>query len=153
MTKPIVHLELITPENWKQCIALQVHDSQIDFVPSNLYSLAESSVYSHSHKYILCNAHGTPVGFVLYGYIPEQGVWKIFRFMIDAQHQGRGYGKAGLTAVLQHIATSHPSCTAVYLTYREANTQAAHLYAGFGFVEVCRNDDKITARLPQLERQ
>ncbi len=53
--------------------------------------------------------------------------------MINAANQGKGYGRAGVTATIKMILERYPKCSAVRLTCFRANTNAAALYTSMGF--------------------
>jgi diamine N-acetyltransferase len=71
------------------------------------------------------------------------------RLMIDARHQGRGYGKAALAAILAAIKQQYGPQT-IWLSISPRNTAAKRLYERFGFtVEQIglETDDEIFMRL------
>ena len=101
MTK--VGLKPITAYNWHTCIGLKVREEQADFLPSNLYSIAEAQFYPQAVPLAIYNEQDRMVGFVLYGVDVESGKWKIFRLMIDGAHQGKGYGRAAMEQVIERL--------------------------------------------------
>ncbi len=127
-------LQPITVHNWKTCIGLTLTDHQMDFVPGNLYSIAEAQFYPDACPLAVYNESGVMVGFVLYGRDVETGKWKIFRLMIEASQQGKGYGRAAMQKVMARIA-SQPDGGEMLVCYKDANHAARRLYAGLGFVE------------------
>jgi diamine N-acetyltransferase len=141
-----ITLNTITPENYRAVFGLKVAPDQAHFVADNVYSMAQARVFSHLAPLALY-AGETPVGFVMYG--PEApGKVSIWRYMIGAERQRQGYGRAGLAAVLRHIQAETPDCREISLSYEPANRVAARLYAGFGFVETGEVDDgELVARL------
>ncbi len=69
------------------------------------------------------------------------------RYMIDAQHQGKGSGTAALPVLIDLMIERH-NCGEIFLDYSPGNDLAARLYAQMGFVptgEVERGE--IVARL------
>jgi diamine N-acetyltransferase len=74
-----VILKPITADNWQECIGLKVKDEQADFVPSNLYSIAEAQFYPQAAPLAIYNEQDQTVVLVLYGIDVESGKWKIFR--------------------------------------------------------------------------
>ena len=60
----------------------------------------------------------------------------ISRFLIDENHQGRGYGKQGLLKTIDYIKT-YPlgSASAISITYFYSNDIARKLYESVGFIE------------------
>jgi diamine N-acetyltransferase len=81
-----VLLKPISADNWQECIGLKVKDEQADFLPSNLYSIAEAQFYPQAVPLAIYSEQDQMVGFVLYGVDVETGKWKIFRLMIDRAH-------------------------------------------------------------------
>ena len=78
-----------------------------------------------------------------YGATGEEGEPKIangnyilWRFMIDKNYQGKGYGKAALVASLDYLRTI-PCGPAEYcwLSYEPDNVAAKSLYTSMGFKE------------------
>lgn len=57
----------------------------------------------------------------------------LFHFFIDQTHQGRGYGRRALAAVVELVRASYPACRQIRLTVHPANLPAQRLYAGAGF--------------------
>jgi diamine N-acetyltransferase len=141
-----VSLKPITADNWKGCIDLKVKDEQADFVPSNLYSIAEAQFYPQAAPLAIYSEQGQMVGFVLYGVDVENGKWKIFRLMIDHAHQGKGYGRAAMKQVIERLR-SRPDCNEILIAYQTDNDAARQLYASLGFIEEIVSDGKVTARL------
>jgi len=56
-------------------------------------------------------------------------------FQIDAQWQGRGFGRRALTLLLQDMAKRHPAVRRVMLTVGACNTAALALYRRSGFAD------------------
>ena len=72
------------------------------------------------------------VGFVFYGYWPEEQQYMLCRYMIDVKHQNKGYGKAFLPLVVVQIRSQF-GCKDVYTSVHDENPHALHLYTSFGF--------------------
>lgn len=137
MTLENIHLQPVTPENFSQVIKLKAEDENpTRFIASNLYSLAECSVYPELFP-LAIYAGDEVVGFILYEYssVPEDdGFYWISRFMIDYQHQGKGYGKAAMKAFMQYLKEK-PIFTKIGLSYVPENERARQFYTSLGFVE------------------
>lgn len=140
-----VSLRDVTKENWQECVRLTLAPEQEHFVSSNAYSLAESKfmpTFVPQAIYSRDDASGTEtmVGFVMYGYYPDGGPpfgrrhW-IFRLMIDRAHQGKGFGRAALRAVLARLEAD-AACPDVLIGYAPDNAVARKLYLGLGFREI-----------------
>ncbi|HEY0047784.1 MAG TPA: GNAT family N-acetyltransferase, partial [Pyrinomonadaceae bacterium] len=52
--------------------------------------------------------------------------------MIDARHQGKGYGKAATLEVIRRMSEIE-DCRAIYLSFVPENTGAEKLYSSVGF--------------------
>jgi diamine N-acetyltransferase len=89
-----------------------------------------------------------PVGFAMWAFdIEEESYW-IGGLVIGAEHQGKGYGRAAMEALLDHLA-AQPGYREAALSCNPENTVARRLYVSLGFVETGeRVDDEIVARRP-----
>ena len=52
--------------------------------------------------------------------------------MIDRKHQGKGYGRAAMEALIA-MMTERVGCEEIVTSFVSANTVAANLYASLGF--------------------
>jgi len=141
-----VNLKPITVDNWKECIGLKVKDEQADFLPSNLYSIAEAQFYPQAVPLTIYSEQDQMVGFVMYGVDVETRKWKIFRLMIDYVHQRKGYGRAAMEQVIDRLS-AQPDCDQILIAYQTDNNAARRLYASLGFIEETVDDGKVTACL------
>ena len=143
-----VVLRAIDESNWLASAELKLADGQAHFMPSNLFSIAQSKFYPHWHV-VGIYAGDTPVGFAMYGLDTTDNSMNLIRLMIDAQHQGQGYGAAALAAILAAIEQQYGPQT-IWLSISPRNTAAERLYKRFGFaVEQTglETDDEIFLRL------
>ena len=95
-----VTLQPVTGENWNALIKLKVRDDQVNFVASNLYSIAESQFgyedEGHWDYYPFGAYVGDdPIGFVMYCFNYDHSRFQAFvmRLMVDEKFQGKGYGR------------------------------------------------------------
>ena len=134
-----VHLRGISLENYKECLALRVDESQSSLVATNAQSLAEAKVNAALVPLAIYDAaargYERPVvpmvGFTMYEL--AAGVGFILRLMIDRDHQGRGYGRAAMVEVMRRLRL-HPEGELIATSYRRENAAAARLYHSLGFV-------------------
>lgn len=147
-TRPDVTLMPVTRANWQAVIALRVEAEQAANLASNLYSLAEAYVEPACRPRAIV-AGRTVVGFAMYEYVPSENAFNIPRFMIDANWQGYGYGRAGLKRLLDEIEAEQPDAP-VLISLRPDNDAARRLYARFGFVDTGRrvHGEDIMRRAP-----
>src|SRR5215469_16928112 len=130
-----VTLQEITKDNWRMCAALDPGPANRDFIPSNLYALAESK-FSPAFVPLGIYVDSVMVGFVMYNAQPEvDGSLHLYSLMIDGRYQGRGYGTAALRLVLDRLGQLRSSST-VALEYDRSNERAARLYHRLGFYTV-----------------
>ena len=127
-----ITLRPVTRANFSAVVGLTVAPEQADFVASNLYSLAEAAV-EPTWRPLAIYAGDDLVGFAMFGRDDESGRWWIMRYMIDAQHQGRGYGTAALPVLIDLMIERH-GCSEIFLGYAPENAVAERLYARMGFV-------------------
>jgi diamine N-acetyltransferase len=77
-------------------------------------------------------ADETPVGFVMLAETPSLGRHYLWRFMIDAKYQGRGYGGRALQLIIRHVKRDKRA-KALYLSVVRGRGSADGLYKRFGF--------------------
>jgi diamine N-acetyltransferase len=122
----------VTRANFSAVVELTVAPEQAEFVAPNVYSLAEAYL-EPSWTPLAIYAVDALVGFALYGREDETGRWWLMRYMIDAPHQGRGYGTAALPKLIDLMVERH-GCGEIFLGYEPSNDVAERLYARMGFV-------------------
>lgn len=127
----MIALQEITTANFDAVIALSVHGEQADFVAPNAYSIAQSKVMPECVPLAIC-ADDTPVGFLMYCIDRDDGQWWLYRLMVDKAHQGKGYGRAAMEALLA-IMGADLTHRIVYLGVEPENAGAIGLYQSLGF--------------------
>ena len=129
-------LKEVNRDNWYQCVKLKVAEHQKNFVAPNTYSLAQAA-YEPGCIPLCIYSDDIMVGFVMFAIDKEEDgtgeeqFW-ICRFMIDENYQGKGYGKAAMTEILQY-AKSYYDYSEIYLSEVPGNESAKGLYQSFGF--------------------
>ena len=125
-------LQEITQETWEHCVSLKVRSDQQHFIASNVYSLAQSKYVPGLIPLAVYDGE-TMVGFVMYNQQPfEPGKYFIYRVMIGADFQGKGYGRATMRALIERMKAL-PNCQEIVLSYEPENTVAEQLYESLGF--------------------
>ncbi|CAM4007972.1 GNAT family N-acetyltransferase [Lederbergia lenta] len=122
----------VTNEDVQDILHLTVEETQTSFVETTEQCLKEAKECAN-YKPVGLYANKTLVGFAMYGSFPQENgrVW-LDRFLIDTKHQGRGFGKLMLDAMIKKL-TKEFSCKQIYLSIVENNQAALHLYEKFGF--------------------
>lgn len=123
--------------NWEDIARLKLEADQAEFVASNAFSLAEAA-YTENSTPLAIFAGEQAVGFVMYEAVNEEGregEYKIYRFMVDKAHQGRGFGRKALERTVSAISAI-PDCNRITICYVPGNEVARSFYESVGFTEV-----------------
>ena len=138
----------VSRSNLWEIARLSVHPHQKNFVAPNNVSIMEAYVTTADGDVAL--PYGiydgdTPVGFFMLGFGADSfddapaaasNNYCLWRLMIDAQYQRRGYGAAALPMILDLIRTFPAGpAESVWVSYEPGNEVARRLYARFGFKE------------------
>lgn len=130
----MVTLAPVTADNWEDVVDLEVEDSERDNLASNAYSLAQSKFEPEAVPLAIV-AGGQPVGFMMYERDSgEDGRCSLYRFMIDREQRGHGYGRKALECLIARLR-AEPGITSLSVCYVPGNETARRLYGGVGFVE------------------
>ncbi|WP_040702043.1 GNAT family N-acetyltransferase [Nocardiopsis ganjiahuensis] len=135
-TPPGTRLEKITPENVGAACALRVHPDQERFVAPVERSLAEAYAAGPGVAWPrLVSEEGEVVGFVMGGFAPDAeveafrcGIW---RLNVSAAHQGRGYGRFAVEAVVEEARRRGQKRITVLWLPGEGGPEG--FYRGLGF--------------------
>ena len=99
-----IELREITQDSLGTVLDLAVEPEQAAYVAPNARSIAEA--YFEPHAWFRAvYADDDPVGFVMLFRDPPDAFW-VWRFMIDARHQGKGYGRRALELVVEEARTA-----------------------------------------------
>ena len=126
-----VTLRKVTAKTVRTICNLNVSEEQKNFVAPNAVSIAQA-YFSKAAWFRAIYADETPVGFVMLAENPKRGQYYLWRFMIDAKHQGKGYGQKALELIIKR-AKKNPKAKALYLSVVRAKGSADDFYKGFGF--------------------
>ena len=107
MTDQIVSLREITPDNRPSIEDLQVSADQARFVDGVQASLEEAATYAVPPWIRAIYAGGTPVGFIMLADDDPTCPWRFYlwRMLIDARFQGRGFGRAAIDQLVEYVRT------------------------------------------------
>jgi len=144
----MIELRKITKDNYDECLKLQVSDEQKNFVAPNVYSLAQAWVYYETAYPFAIYADDVMVGFVMLGYYAERNIYNIWRFMIDARYQKRGYGKSALQLSIKYLVKEF-NADEIFTSFEPNNIVAEKLYVSVGFNRTgeIEDDGEIVMRL------
>ena len=133
----LVTLRKITRDTVRDILRLRVRPEQEKFVAPNAVSIAEAYFYEEAWIRAIY-ADDTPVGFVMLQdenlrETPEKrDFYALWRFMIDAEHQGKGYGRQAMKLVIDHVKLN-PSAVELLTSYVPGEGSAVGFYEGLGF--------------------
>ncbi len=130
-----VSLRAVTSENLRAVLALSVAEEQKSVYPrSNAYSIAEAH-YPPDDDPVWFRAvyvGETPVGFIMTSEVPEQGEYFLWRLMIDAKHQGKGYGSRAVELLVERIKGT-PNGKRLITSHLVGDGDAGAFYRRLGF--------------------
>lgn len=133
-----VTLREITADTVRHVTALSVAPDQLGYVASNAVSIAEAH-FEPKAWFRAVAAGDELVGFVMAYRDPDTREFYVWRFMIAAEHQGRGYGRRALELLVEEARSD--GAAEVTLSVVPGEGSALDFYAGLGFEETGEVDD------------
>mgnify|MGYP003296158768 CR=1 FL=1 len=142
----MVELRTITKENLEEVLNLSVLEDQESFVSSTVYSLAEAYAYRETAFPFAIYANNTlvegAVGFIMLGYYEAKNQYTLWKFLIDKNHQGKGYGREALIKGIKYLKDRF-GIREIYTGVALGNERAKHLYRSIGFKETGLVEDNM----------
>ncbi len=129
---PPVTLREITRATLGQILALDVAPDQRAMVATNAKSLAQAHFHPEAW-YRAIYAGEVPVGFLMLEQRPEEQEYTLWRLMIDAGHQRKGYGTDALRLAIDHVRAL-PGATELLTSHVERPGNPGPFYESLGFV-------------------
>lgn len=132
----VVTLREITPENIRAVLGLSVGPEQRSVYPrSNGYSIAEGHYPDDDDPVWMrvIYANETPVGFLMTSEAPDRGEYFVWRLMVDAEHQGKGYGSRAMKLLIERIRASG-NARRLLTSHLKGEGDAGGFYQKLGFV-------------------
>ena len=138
----MIHFKEITKENLVPIMRLKVFDHQKDQVANNAVSIAQGN-YEEMAWFRGIYNDDIPVGFVMLEFDLEKDTYWVWRFMIDQNHQGKGYGKAAMTLIKNVVKEKFPQATEIFLSYVPKESGGADdFYRKMGFEDTGKIEGK-----------
>ncbi len=128
-----VTLREITAETVRAICNLDVAPEQRGYVAPNAVSIAQAHFQPRAWFRAVYAAE-TPVGFVMLDIDPESEEYFLWRFMIAADQQVRGYGRRALDLVVEHVRRL-PGATTLVSSYVPGEHGPRDFYLRYGFIE------------------
>lgn len=135
-----VTLREITKDTVRDILRLKVAPQQEHFVASNAVSLAQALFYQDVAWFRAVYADETPVGFLMLEDDVAKESYFLWRFMIDARYQGRGYGQQAIALLVDHVKT-RPGATNLLVSCVPGEGSPCPFYEKLGFVDTGKVDD------------
>ena len=141
-----VALVEVTGETVRSICRLEVGPGQFRFVAPNAVSFAEA-LFEPKAWYRAIAADGVPVGFLMLHDDPDEPAYYLWRFMIDARFQGKGYGARAVELLVEHVR-ARPGATELTLSWVPGEGSPEGFYRRLGFEPTGEIDDgEVVARL------
>ena len=149
-----IKLEPITDKNREAVLALTVREDQ-PFVAPNNVSLRQADEANAEKPGVArpfaIYADEKLVGFCMFAFDPEDEdeddrYW-LWRFMIDKEEQGKGYGQAALSEIIKYFKEN--GADRLYLSTEPENELGLHIYhkAGFRETGVISDDEAVLMQM------
>ena len=149
----IITLKPVDSRNSDKVKKLSVFDNQ-PFIATNSRSLEQAAECNAEHlgvaRPFAIFADEKLVGFTMFAFeedndTPDDRYW-LWRFMIDKNEQGKGFGKAALEEIIRYFRDNN--ATHILLSTEPENEAGLYLYRKYGFRETGEiNDNEIVLKL------
>jgi diamine N-acetyltransferase len=141
-----VELAEVTGDTVRAICRLTVAADQKGFVAPNAISFSEA-LFESKAWYRAIHADGIPVGFLMLYEDPGEPVYFLWRLMVDARYQGKGYGARAMALLVEHVR-SRPGATELKTSWVPGPGNPEAFYLRLGFEPTGEIDEgEIVARL------
>jgi diamine N-acetyltransferase len=127
----IVSLEEITEDSLSDILNLDVTEEQRRFITANATSIAQAHFSNYSWFRAIYNDK-IPVGFIMLYLDPDKPTYEIWRFMIDARYQRKGYGAAAMGHCINFVR-SLPYAQELLVSVLPENSTAGSFFNKLNF--------------------
>jgi diamine N-acetyltransferase len=141
----VVSLRKVTADTVRAICSLETTEEQKRFVAPNAISISQA-YFEPAASFRAIYAGETPVGFLMWRCRDEPDACFLWRFMIDARYQGRGYGRAALSLLADSLRAQR--INQLLLSYVPGAQGPHEFYLSFGFEdtgEAAANGEQIMA--------
>ncbi|MBP5311759.1 MAG: GNAT family N-acetyltransferase [Clostridia bacterium] len=132
----MIRLTEITEDNWLEAASLSVKESQKGFLAPAAGIIARGYVYRNcGGRVLVIENDGTIVGLALVREFTDEPLgYDLQQFMIDKRFQGRGYGSAALSLILDMLR-KEGRYDHVEVCVKKDDKEALRLYEKHGFTD------------------
>jgi len=149
-SEAVVSLREVTAETVRAICDLKVAPEQEQFVAPNAVSIAEAHFHPQAW-FRAIYADETPVGFLMLADNPEAPEYFLWRLMIAAGHQKKGFGQRAVALLIDYVR-ARPGAAELLVSYHPGEGSPRDFYRKLGFQETGRmEEDEVVLCLP-LER-
>lgn len=128
----MINLREINEDNYRAFLNLSVYEYQESFLMSSQKALAVAYAFRNRIKMFSIYNEEDIVGFAMLRYNSEDESYFLWNFMIDKDHQRKGYGKKSLEKIIEWARTQK-NCKKLVTTCSEGNDDALELYKKYNF--------------------
>ncbi|MHA2006107.1 MAG: GNAT family N-acetyltransferase [Promethearchaeota archaeon] len=134
-----ISLRRITRRNYREIIGLRVKPEQRYLIASNAVSMADAHFYRDAWMRAIYLGE-KPIGFVMLGdnslkyriLKPIKPYLYVWRFMIAAEYQGKGYGRRAMEKIIDYVKSEFILKELLIYTLPQ-NAKAIGFYKHLGF--------------------
>ena len=141
VAEPTVSLREVTLANLYELLDMKLKPGQEHFCATNAKSICEGH-YQPNAWFRAIHADETPVGFVMLADDAEEQKYYLWRLMLDAAYQRRGYGRRALALVVEYVRTRPGARELLTSYYPGAPGHPGPFYRGLGFEETGEVDEE-----------
>ena len=132
MSEAGISLREVTRETLGPILRLRTTPAQERFVASTAVSIAQAHFAPETTWYRGIYAGDEPVGFVMLHLDAARPEYWVWRLLIDAGHQRRGYGRQAMEQVIGYVRTLPGACE-LLLSVVPGEGSPAPFYESLGF--------------------
>jgi len=141
-----VELREITKETVRAVLKVETTEEQRNFVAPTAVSIAQA-YFEPKAWFRAIYADDEPVGFVMVFDDAETPEYYLWRLLIGADHQGKGYGRAAMEQVIDYVRT-RPRAAELLTSWVPKPGGPEAFYLGLGFVPTGEVDEgEVVGRL------
>lgn len=134
-----VSLREITKDTARAVMKLEVAPDQNDFVAPNSWSIAQAH-FEPKAWFRAIYADDDPVGFIMLFDDADKPEYFLWRLMVAADHQAKGYGRRAVELLIDYVR-SRPGATELLTSFVPGERGPEQFYRSFGFVDTGEIDD------------
>lgn len=138
LSEPKLTLMTINNSNWRNVIRIKVKPEQMDFIAETSYYLLLCH-YGELWQPLAVNLGDQVIGFIMWAIDPQDGSCWLGGFHLDADWQGKGYGRLTLQTTIKML--SEQEGVRDFALSVLSNNPAVMVYKSLGFLETDEMED------------